>query len=46
MALALKDLVDKLFLINVNIAYKPKAKKVHLVNMNNRTGEGPRGHPN
>ena len=43
MAIALQDLISMPFTLLVNSIYKLKAKKVQLVNKNNKTRKGLKG---
>ena len=43
MAIALQDLISVPFTLLVNSIYKPKAKKVQLVNKNNKIRKGLKG---
>ena len=43
MAIALQDLISMPFILLVNRIYKLKAKKVQLVNKNNKIKEGLKG---
>ena len=46
MAIALQDLISVPFTLLVNSIYKPKAKKVQLVNKNNKIRKGLKGQSN